>query len=272
MIDLALFLSLFISIAAFIYINKQSPEAEVPSGKLAKPKVWYFGLILSSKYLRQAGIQVTKLLIPIFLLKTSCAILAYVLIIIAELQPPLILKITTIISGFFVPELIFVVIRYQRKQAIEGSFEFFLQVFLVYLKAGFSLEQALSHSISHGLSKKNPLFKELKLFVYEVSAGKEKHAAFEFLYYRTGVKEVKKLSNLLLVGSTLGTPLVNSIESLLESYELKKSVLLAKRINRKSLHTTFPILLICFPMFLVLVFFPSALQVMNVLSLLVDSI
>ncbi|TMP14078.1 secretion system protein, partial [Pseudoalteromonas ruthenica] len=51
---------------------------------------------------------------------------------------------------------------------------------------------------------------------------------------------------------------------------LKKNILLANKVKKKAMHTTFPILLTCFPMFLVFVFFPAALQVMNVLKMLVE--
>ena len=106
--------------------------------------------------------------------------------------------------------------------------------------------------------------------MFELSAGKDRETAFNSLYDRTGVSGLKKLANLMLIGSKLGTPLIQAVESQLESFALKKNISLAKKVNKNALHTTFPIILICFPMFLVLVFFPAALQVMNVLKMLVE--
>tara|TARA_R110002126_G_scaffold263076_2_gene406088 strand:- start:1146 stop:1514 length:369 start_codon:yes stop_codon:yes gene_type:complete len=120
------------------------------------------------------------------------------------------------------------------------------------------------------LSQKHPLYKELKLFLFELSAGKDREFAFNSLFERTGVLGIKKLANLMLIGSKLGTPLIQAVEAQLEGLALKKNILLAKKVNKKAMHTTFPIILICFPMFLVLVFFPAALQVMNVLKMLVE--
>ncbi len=272
MIDLTLLIALTASLIAFVFINKQTLDTEANSNKRSTSKSWYIGILISPKWMRQAGFQLTKLWFAMYLLKLSNVFIIIIIFTLSTYPLGGVLFYFGLLLSFFLPELIFCLIRKQRQGAITNSLEFFLQVLLVYLKVGFTLEQAFGYAISHGLNKKNPLHNELNLFIQEVSAGKDKELAFSDLYIRTGVQDIKKLASLILVGSKLGTPLLTSIKSLLQSYELKKSITLTKKVNRKSLHTTFPILLICFPMFLVLVFFPSALQVMNVLKLLVDSL
>lgn len=272
MIDLILLVLLLTSIVAFIFINNQTIDAEVEKKKRQKSKSWYFAILISSKYARQAGFQLTNMWFAFYILKFTSVFFTVIIFTLLAYSLNDLLLYSILLLSFFIPELIFYLLRKQRQQVIKNSLEFFLQVLLVYLKVGFTLEQAFGNAISHGLNKKNPLHNELKLLIKEISAGKDRELAFSDLYIRTGVQEIKKLASLILVGSKLGTPLFCSIKSLLKSYELKKSITLAQKVNRKSLHTTFPILLICFPMFLVLVFFPSALQVINVLKLLVDSL
>ncbi|XQF93776.1 hypothetical protein ACOBV9_09030 [Pseudoalteromonas espejiana] len=72
------------------------------------------------------------------------------------------------------------------------------------------------------------MYKELKLFLFELSAGKERELAFNSLFERTGVTGLKKLANLMLIGSKLGTPLIQAVESQLESFALKKTYYLPK--------------------------------------------
>ncbi|KYL34124.1 secretion system protein [Pseudoalteromonas agarivorans] len=269
MIDIFLFVGLLVSMGAFIHIQKQSLKAEVQQP--IKTNInWYPLIVISKNQFRQAGYQLNKILLSMYCFKMAATFCAYTAIEITGyvLSTPLVAIICFI--SFFAPDMWFLFKKGQRKVQINNSLEFFLSVLLVYMRAGFSLERAFALAVDHGLSKKHPLYKELKLFLFELSAGKDRETAFNSLYDRTGVSGLKKLANLMLIGSKLGTPLIQAVESQLESFALKKNILLAKKVNKKALHTTFPIILICFPMFLVLVFFPAALQVMNVLKMLVE--
>ncbi|ASM49986.1 tight adherence protein C [Pseudoalteromonas espejiana DSM 9414] len=269
MIDLFLFIGLMISMGAFIHIHKQSLKAEVQK-PVKKSINWYPLIIISKSQLRQAGFQINKILLSMYCFKMAAAFCGYTAIEISGYELSITATSILCVLCFFMPDIWFLFRKGQRKQQINNSLEFFLSVLLVYMRAGFSLERAFSLAVDHGLSKKHPLYKELKLFLFELSAGKERELAFNSLFERTDVTGLKKLANLMLIGSKLGTPLIQAVESQLESFALKKNILLAKKVNKKALHTTFPIILICFPMFLVLVFFPAALQVMNVLKMLVE--
>lgn len=269
MIDIFLLVGLLMSMGSFIHIQKQSLKAEVQQ-PVKKDINWYPLIVISKKQFRQAGFQINKILLSMYCFKMAAAFCAFTAIEITGYELNQIATVLICLGCFFAPDFWFLFRKGQRKQQINSSLEFFLSVLLVYMRAGFSLERAFALAVDHGLSKKHPLYKELKLFLFELSAGKDREIAFTSLYERTGVTGIKKLANLMLIGSKLGTPLIQAVESQLESFALKKNILLAKKVNKKALHTTFPIILICFPMFLVLVFFPAALQVMNVLKMLVE--
>jgi len=269
MIDIFLFIGLLVSMGAFIHIQKQSLKAEIKQPVKTNLN-WYPLIIISKNQFRQAGYQLNKIMLSMYCFKMAASFCTYTAIEISGFT--LSISVVTCICAlsFFAPDCWFLFKKGQRKIQINNSLEFFLSVLLVYMRAGFSLERSFSLAVDHGLSKKHPLYKELKLFLFELKAGKDREIAFNSLYERTGVTGLKKLANLMLIGSKLGTPLIQAVESQLESFALKKNILLAKKVNKKALHTTFPIILICFPMFLVLVFFPAALQVMNVLKMLVE--
>ncbi|MBB1306475.1 type II secretion system F family protein [Pseudoalteromonas sp. SR43-5] len=269
MIDILLLIGLLVSMGSFIHIHRQSLKVE-----LDKPDTkninWYPLIIISKRQLRQAGIQVNKILISLYCFKVAATFSAFTVIELTGYELSQSIKLLLCFVCFFAPECWFLLRKNQRKTVINNSLEFFLRVLLVYMRAGFSLERSFALAVDHGLSQKHPLYKELKLFLFELSAGKDREFAFNSLFERTGVLGIKKLANLMLIGSKLGTPLIQAVEAQLEGLALKKNILLAKKVNKKAMHTTFPIILICFPMFLVLVFFPAALQVMNVLKMLVE--
>ena len=269
MIDIFLLVGLLVSMGSFIHIQRQSlkVELEQPGTKNIN---WYPLIVISKRQLRQAGIQINKIVLSLYCFKVAATFCAFTAIELSGYDVSRTLTLLLCFISFFAPELWFFVRKNQRKTIINNSLEFFLRVLLVYMRAGFSLERSFALAVDHGLSQKHPLYKELKLFLFELSAGKDREFAFSSLYERTGVIGIKKLANLMLIGSKLGTPLIKAVEAQLESLALKKNILLAKKVNKKAMHTTFPIILICFPMFLVLVFFPAALQVMNVLKMLVE--
>lgn len=273
MIDLLLLVGFIISAGLLIRIETSDSNKlfEAKPAVVKKPS-WNPLMVISNKHLRQAGVYVKTDIVLIYCLKGSALFTTYI----ALQLFPLELDFSSIlmISGlaFFLPDMWFYAKRSSRQAAIENTLEFFLRVLLVYMRAGFNFERAFALAANHGLSKKHPLAVELKLFIYEIEAGSPRNDAFKALYERTGVKGVKRLANLMSIGVELGTSLTQAVEAQLQTFTLQRGATLAKKVNKKALHTTFPIILISFPMFLVLVFFPAALQVLTVLKLLVSNL
>lgn len=222
-----------------------------------------------AQLIRQAGLPAFRNSLLYWSIKIVSLLLAIcVLISISQINLTAGLVLSTL--AFFLLDLWLLAKREARKQKIDHSVEYFISLLLVYLKSGNNLSHAFHQAAQYGLTKQNPLAQELMLVASELDAGRERQRAFTALAQRTGVKNLAKLANIIQVGMNMGTPLNNCLESQLCEIRLQQEERLTAEINRKSLETMLPMLLICFPVFLVLVFFPAAIQIMDVISLLAE--
>nr|WP_243748681.1 type II secretion system F family protein [Pseudomaricurvus alcaniphilus] len=141
---------------------------------------------------------------------------------------------------------------------------------IVNLNSGFSLNQAFRKAAQYGLHQANPLAEEVALISRELDAGRARQLAFTRLAQRTGVESVHRLATVVNVGLEMGTPMIDALQSQAKILRMQRKQQDTARINRKTMETMLPVLLTCFPMFLMLVLFPAGIQILNVLELLGD--
>lgn len=223
-----------------------------------------------AKLIRQAGITAKKSPLLYWALKLSLTTSAFALFfeLPADWQT-IKLQLVLLLVGFFSCDIWIYSKRKKRQQEIDHSMEFFISLMIVYLQSGFSLSQAFANAAEHGLKTKNPLSLELDIISRELSSGRERHIAFNDLYARTGIASLKKLATIINIGSAVGAPVIDSLKAQLSVVNLQQRKKMDDQISKKSLETMIPMMLVCFPMFLVLVFFPAGMQIMEVLHLLV---
>lgn len=172
--------------------------------------------------------------------------------------------------GYFSIDLWLLRRRRQRHQEITRSLPFFVNVLEVYLRSGIGLAKAFDQAAEYGLSQGNALAKEVRLLNLEFSAGRSREEAFNNLAKRTGVNELEHLAAVLSVGFQVGSPLADTLRAQAELMRVKQSQDGNKLVNRKTMEAMLPMSLVCFPMFLVLVFYPAASQIFDVLRLMKD--
>ncbi|MGB1290844.1 MAG: type II secretion system F family protein [Pseudoalteromonas sp.] len=223
-----------------------------------------------AKLIRQAGITAKKSPLLYWALKLCITMSAIVLFFeLPQQWQTLTLQLGLLLIGFFCCDIWLYFKRKKRQQQIDHSMEFFISLMIVYLQSGFSLSQAFSNASEHGLKTKNPLSIELSIISKELNSGRERDVAFKDLYVRTGIASLKKLSTIISIGSSVGAPVIDSLKAQLSVVNLQQRKKIEDQVSKKSLEIMFPMMLVCFPMFLVLVFFPAGMQIMDVLRLLV---
>lgn len=158
--------------------------------------------------------------------------------------------------------------RRNRRDLIGRSLPFFVNVLVVYLKSGLGLTKAFEAAAVYGLERKNALAQEVSLLNLEFEAGRSREEAFANLAHRTGVKELERLAAVLSVGFQVGSPVAETLQSQAELMRIQQTQLGTKMVNRKTMEAMLPMSLVCFPMFVVLIFYPAAAQISDVLSLL----
>lgn len=172
------------------------------------------------------------------------------------------------VAGSFLPEVFLLARRANRRRSIAGSLGFFISLLVVYLKSGVNLAQGFRQAAAYGLRQGSPLAQELELLSREIDAGRDRDAAFSMLAARTGVEPVKRLASVIAVGYRTGSPVAATLQAQAELLRTRQAQQATELVNRKSMEIMLPMLLVCFPMFVVLVLFPAAVQLLQVLDMI----
>lgn len=171
------------------------------------------------------------------------------------------------VAGFFSVDLILYSRSKRRKQQVQRSVSYFVDLLVAFLKAGLNLPEAFDRIAARGLQKESPLAKEVELLAMEVDAGLAWQSAFEKLGKRTGSKELERLALLMRIGKSTGAPMLASLSGYAELLREAQVEKVNELLNRKTLETLIPTLLLSMPVFLVLVFFPTGVQIFEAFQL-----
>lgn len=224
-----------------------------------------------SKRIRQAGLAPKTMRLSYWLLKFTLLLLGPTLLLeLSAGQVALWLLAAVAVVLFFVFDIWLLMVRRKRRQQIRRSLNFFVNLLVVYLKSGMSLGKAFDQAAEYGLGNKNPLSQEISLLSKEIEAGRGRDEAFAKLAQRTGVEDLEKIAAVLRVGFQVGSPVAETLAAQAELLRAKQTQLGTELVNRKSMEAMLPMLLVCIPMFIVLVLFPAGSQVYQVLQMMKD--
>ncbi|EIF43859.1 MAG: tight adherence protein C [Zhongshania aliphaticivorans] len=223
------------------------------------------------KLIRQSGYSPEKLFWVYWISKVVLAVLVP-MVLLEIFQEGLLLWAVLLIGvvSFVVIDLWFLLARKSRRSSIERSLSFFVNLMVVYLKSGLSLTRAFDSAAQYGLSRKNPLSQEVGLLLREIDAGRARDEAFTRLAKRTGVQDLRRLAAVLNVGFKVGSPVADTLEAQAQLLRARQAQQGTALVNRKTMEAMLPMLMVCFPMFIVLIFYPAGAQVIEVMAALKD--
>ncbi|MFT7052489.1 MAG: tight adherence protein C [Psychromonas sp.] len=270
-IDITLLITTVLSLILVYQLQKIStaqPNTILPT--LPQKSTGRFSTLLWPQVLiRQAGINpedIKPLYFPIKIMITLTVILC-----LYEFPSPwqhgLVVTIAAI-TGYYSIDLWLLQRRQQRRDQIIHSLSFFIDLIIAQLQAGASLQQAIKTSGSIGFVATHPLALESKLMYAELELGQDWATSFSALWQRTGVTELKQLSIIINTGLRLGVPISSTLAHQSNILRDKQQQLMLKKVNKKNIEMLLPMILVCLPMFFVLVLFPAIVQVSEVFKLL----
>lgn len=172
------------------------------------------------------------------------------------------------VVGFLLPDGLLMYVRRQRQANIRRSLSFFLDLMVSLLQAGLTLEEAFKRAVKEGLPKSHPLAEEASLVADELDFGRDRTTGFQTLGDRTGVRELRALASALSLGVGTGVSVEATLRAQAELARAKRREDGIRRLNIASAEVLVPLLLCGFPVFIVLVFFPLAVILMNNLQAL----
>ncbi len=262
-LDLALIAAL-VAFVCFLYVlNRYSATPfDVVSQELKLTGANKGGLSPYPKTLiRQAGFMAQRMLLVYWSVK-GLLIVLLPLLLLEWLGPQMNAWMLAgpALLGFFLPDVWLLQRRAERRRRIRDSLSFLIDLIVAYLHAGHNLTRAFQQAARYGLTPRNPLAREVLLLARELETGREPKAAFAALAERTGVDDLHRLAAVMTVGFQVGSPIAQTLSSQAGMLRVKQVQRNTELINRKSMEALFPMLLVCLPMFLVLVIFPAAIQ------------
>jgi tight adherence protein C len=158
-----------------------------------------------------------------------------------------ILALLAAIFGYLAPGLWLQRRTNHRKKAIEHGLPDALDLLIVCMEAGSSLDQGIVKA-SEELDITHPeLAYEMRLVTTEIRAGKSRLDAFKNFANRTGVDDVKSLVSMLIQTDRFGTSVAQALRTHASTARTKRRQLAEEAAGKIGVKLVFPLVLCLFP-------------------------
>lgn len=168
------------------------------------------------------------------------------------------------LSGFYVPTLYIANAAKKRQQKIQLAWPDALDLLLICVEAGMSIEAALQ-KVSEEVGGSSPeLAEELGLTTAELSYLQERKQAYVNLAERTGLDGVKGVTTALVQSEKYGTPLGKSLRVMAQENRDMRMQEAEKKAAALPPKLTVPMIGFFLPVLFAVIMGPAVMQVMNV--------
>ncbi len=189
----------------------------------------------------------------------------YVFLVTETGYPPLINLLIAVgagFLGFYVPNMFISNMAQKRQQAVKQSFPDALDMLLICVQSGMSIESAFGKVAKEVASQSIELAEEMTLTTAELSYLQDRRQAYENLAKRTGLPGVKAVTTALVQAERYGTPVGQALRTMAkENREIRQS-----EAERKAAalppKLTVPMIIFFLPMLFIVILGPAAIGYM----------
>jgi len=164
-------------------------------------------------------------------------------------------------SGFYLVPYFLRLIISRRQDRIEKALPDVLDLLIVCMEAGLSLQGTINRVSDEVKTISKDLYKELQLTNAELRTGINREVALRNLGERTGVQNVKALVGLMIQSEKMGASIVQSLRTHAAFLRVQRSQRAEERAAKLPVKILFPMLLFIFPAIFVVVIGPAAIQI-----------
>ena len=226
----------------------------------------------SRNLLRQAGLRserhlvtflAARLIVPIVL---AVIVFVYSSTVYADkVAPPMRLAATGVgaIFGYYLPAIFLKNMASRRQDSIKKAWSDALDLLLICVESGMSIEPAMQRVAREIGSASVPLAEELSLTVAELSYLQDRRKAYENLGKRTGLMTVKSVVTSLIQSERYGTPLGTALRVLAQENRDMRMAEAEKKAAALPPKLTVPMILFFLPVIFVIILGPSIIMVMK---------
>lgn len=166
------------------------------------------------------------------------------------------------VAGFYLPN-VFLENRVQkRQQSIRQAFPDSLDMLLICVQSGMSVEAAFARVAKEAGSQSIELAEELSLTTAELSYLKDRRIAFENLGKRTGIPGVKAVATALIQAERYGTPVGQALRVMAKENRDMRFAEAEKKAAALPPKLTVPMIIFFLPVLFVIIMGPAVMQVM----------
>lgn len=171
----------------------------------------------------------------------------------------MVLSVTALI-GFYLPGLIVSNAIQKRQQAITRSFPDALDLLVICVEAGLSVEAAFGR-VADEIAESSPqLAEEIGLTTAELAFLGDRRQAFENLHDRTGLGATKSLTTALIQAEKYGTPVALALRVLSQENREERMAVAEKKAGALPAQLTVPMILFFLPVLFVVILGPAVIQ------------
>ena len=165
--------------------------------------------------------------------------------------------------GFYLPNMFVENLVQRRQQAISQAFPDALDMLLICVQAGMSIEAAFGKVAKEVASQSLELAEEFSLTTAELSYLQDRRQAFDNLGKRTGVVTIKAVATALIQAERYGTPVSQALRVMAkESREMRMSEAEKKAVALPP-KLTVPMIVFFLPVLFIVILGPATLQVLK---------
>jgi tight adherence protein C len=164
-------------------------------------------------------------------------------------------------SGFYVVPYLLKFITSRRQDRIDKALPDVLDLLIVCMEAGLSLQATINRVSDEVKSISMDLYRELQLTNAELRTGLSREVALKNLGERTGVQNVKALVGLMIQSDRMGASIVQALRTHAAFLRVQRAQRAEEKAAKLPVKILFPLLLFIFPAIFVVVLGPAAIQI-----------
>ena len=172
------------------------------------------------------------------------------------------------VVGFFIPDFWLHNRIKERKRKILFALPDVLDLLMVCVEAGMSLDAAVTRVAEEPEGRSSPLHQEMMRTQLEIRAGRPRAEAYRALGDRTGVQDVKGLMGAFIQTDKLGTPLGKTLRVHADAARMQRRHRAEERAHMAPLKMIFPTVIFLFPAFFLVTMAPALLNLLNLFGAL----
>ena len=169
-------------------------------------------------------------------------------------------------AGYLIPGFFLDYKVSQRRRQIRNGLPDVLDLLIVCLEAGSSLDQSVVKASEELAIAYPALAEELRILTTETRAGKPRLEAFKNLAQRTKVDDVRALVAMLAQTDRFGTSVAQALRTMADDMRTRRRQAAEEMAAKVSVKLVFPLVFFMFPALFVVIMGPAALEFVRVFS------